>query len=179
MPAPANDNVKRGTPKALPKGTTPTAVALAATLGILATWEGKVNDPHWDRYAKIHDVCYGETKVAMRHYSDGECLVMLERRAGQFQLAVLKRNPRLRNSPYQLAAHTSLAYNIGPARYASSSVARLYERGRERDACLAIGLYEKAGGQRVKGLVLRREGDAYRMGEIELCLLPFNGRKPL
>jgi lysozyme len=151
------------------------ALALASTVAILQVWEGKVNDPHWDRYGKIYDVCYGETRVEMRHYSDQECLLLLRNGAGEFQAAVLKINPRLKTDPYQLGAHTSFAYNLGVATYRKSSVARLYREGKESLACKAFALYRYAGGQELRGLKLRRFGDATRFGEMELCLTPHPG----
>lgn len=172
--APVNDN-RRGAPKPPPKGAAPLAIAAAAAIGMLATWEGKVNDPHWDRYGKLYDVCYGETRIEMRHYSDQECMLQLRNAAGEFQAAVLKMNPRLKTDPYQLAAHTSFAYNLGVGTYARSSVRRLYAERKEVLACKAISLYRYAGKQELRGLKLRRFGDATRFGEMELCLTPHPG----
>ena len=144
------------------------AIALGALVTLLPVWEGKKNDPYLDSVG-VRTVCYGETAVKMRRYSDAECLVMLDRRAQQFLEAVRRRNPRITEDPYQWAAHASLAYNVGVSTYNRSSVALLYERGREREACDAIGRYRLAGGRVLRGLVLRRQGDAARLGEIELC----------
>lgn len=150
------------------------ALALAATMAILPAWEGKSNTPYFDS-VKVRTVCYGETRVEMRRYSDTECLAMLEKGAREFQNAVVRVNPRLRTDPYQWAAHTSLAYNIGTVAYARSSVARLYRQGKEVEACQFIGRYRFAGGKEFRGLKLRRYGDAQRFGEIELCLTPHPG----
>lgn len=146
------------------------AIALAALTGLLSTWEGKSNDPYLDSVG-TKTVCYGETRVEMRRYSDGECLIMLEAGAAEFLEAVRRRNPRIVEDPYQWAAHASLAYNIGIAAYNRSSVAKLYEQGREREACQFIPKYRLAGGRVLRGLVLRRDGDASRFGEVEMCLL--------
>jgi lysozyme len=151
------------------------ALALAASVAILQVWEGKVNDPHWDRYGKVWDVCYGETRIEMRRYSDKECADQLLKATKEFQAAVLKLNPRLATDPYQLAAHTSFAYNLGVGTYSRSSVRSFYAAGDERRACNAIGRYRYAGKQVLRGLELRRKGDATRFGEIELCLTPDPG----
>lgn len=149
--------------------------ALAAMLIIatpfVASWEGKVNDPHWDRFAKIWDVCHGETSVAMHHYTDAECSAMLDKRLREFGPKVLDLSPGIDASPYEWASHSSFAYNNGIGTYAKSSVRRLYNAGNHVAACDAMGLYRKSGGQVVKGLVFRRKGDGKRMGEIELCKL--------
>lgn len=146
-----------------------TMIALTALTGILGVWEGTRNDPYRDSVG-VWTVCTGETRVEMRRYSDAECAVMLEGGAAEFLEGVRKRNPRIVDDPYQWAAHASLAYNIGLAGYNKSSVASLYERGKEREACQFIGKYRIAGGRVLKGLVLRRQGDAKRLGEIELCM---------
>lgn len=145
-----------------------TAIALGALTGLLATWEGKRNEPYRDAVG-VETVCYGETRVPMRRYSDAECLVLLEEGAAEFLEAVRRRNPGIAEDPYQWAAHASLAYNIGVAAYGRSSVARLYAEGRKREACDAIGKYRFAGGKELRGLVLRRHGDAVRFGEVEMC----------
>lgn len=169
--------VKRGelTPKQKAATGGGLALALAATVSILQVWEGKVNTPHWDRYGKVWDVCYGETRVEMRPYSDYECATLLNTAAGSFQADVLRLNPRLKTDPYQLGAHTSFAYNLGVGTYANSSVRRLYAAGQEVPACKAIAKYRYAGKQVLRGLELRRLGDKTRLGEIELCLTPDPG----
>lgn len=150
------------------------ALALAAALALIPAWEGKKNDPYFDS-VRIETVCFGETKVQMRHYSDAECNAMLAKRVKEFQAAVLKWNPRLKDDPYQLAAHTSFAYNLGMRTYYNSSVSKLYRLGNayEPQACRAIGKYKMAGGKPLPGLVARRNGDWVRIGEIEVCLTPY------
>ena len=140
---------------------TAAAAILTATV---AMWEGKVNDPHWDRYAKIYDVCYGETRVPMRHYTDAECTAMLQDALAGFAEGALKRNPELRDRPHMLAAAVSLRYNIGGAAYDRSTVAKRFSQGRWREACDAFLAWNRAGGRVVQGLVNRRKH------ERELCL---------
>lgn len=139
------------------------ATAAAAALAIIAPWEGKSNDPYVD-IVGVTTVCYGETRVEMRRYSDAECQDMLAEAVGDFGAAVLERNPNLRQHPYPLAAATSLSYNIGKSAYARSTVARRFAAGDLRGGCDAILLWNKAGGRVVRGLVNRRRA------ERELCL---------
>lgn len=141
-------------------GTTAAAL-LTATV---AKWEGKVNDPHWDRFGKVWDVCYGETRVPMRRYSDAECTVMLQDGLADFAAPVLKRNPELAGHPHQLAAAVSISYNVGAATYSRSTIARRFSEGKWRQACDAFLLYRFAGGKEVRGLLNRRND------ERRLCL---------
>lgn len=146
------------------------ALASAALVAFLQPWEGKSNDPYRD-VVGVRTVCFGETNVPMRRYSDEECILMLARGTRRYLEAVQRRNPRIVEDPLQWAAHGELAYNIGVDGYNRSTVARLYSQGREIDACRYIGRYRYAGGRVWRGLVLRREGDATRLGSIELCLM--------
>lgn len=138
------------------------AVPVAAL--IIAPWEGKSNDPYRD-VVGIQTVCYGETRVEMRRYSDAECLSMLNKAVEEFAGKVLQCTPILANHPYQLAAATSLAYNIGAGAYCRSTAAKLFNSGDLRSGCNAMTLWNKAGGRVVQGLVNRRKA------ERELCMV--------
>lgn len=131
----------------------------ALLLSMVGGFEGKVNSPHWDRYAKIWDVCYGETRVPMRTYSDEACADMLATGLDGFAQGVLKRNPELRGHPNQLAAAISLTYNIGQANYNRSTVAKRFSAGDWKGACNAFLAWDMAGGQRVPGLAKRRRSE--------------------
>lgn len=134
------------------------AAAAAIMTPLVAGWEGKSNDPYRD-IVGVQTVCYGETRVEMRRYSDDECGAMLAGGLTDFAGPVLKRNPELSDHPHQLAAATSLAYNIGTAAYSRSTVARKFSAGDWRGACDAFLMWVKAGGKTVKGLVRRREDE--------------------
>lgn len=137
------------------------AMALAVTT--IATWEGKRNDPYRD-IVGVQTVCYGETRVAMRRYSDAECSSLLIKATGEFMQPVVDCTPVLINMPNQLAAATSLAYNIGASAYCGSTVARRFNAGDLRGGCDGFRSWVMAGGKRVQGLVNRREA------ERKLCL---------
>ena len=100
-----------------------------------------------------------ETRVAMRHYSDAECRDMLADGLADFAGPVLTRNPELAGHDAQLAAAVSLAYNIGPAAYRKSSVARAFSAGQWRSACDAFLKWSYAGGRQVTGLLKRRQSE--------------------
>ncbi len=134
------------------------AVAGAAAIGMVAIvggFEGKRNDPYLD-IVKVPTVCYGETNVPMRRYSDAECADMLAGSLADYAQAVLDRNPELRGHDAQLLAASSLAYNIGPAAYRRSTVAKRFSAGDWRGACDAFMRWNTAGGRPVAGLTARR-----------------------
>lgn len=130
-----------------------TAALLVALVG---AFEGKRNDPYLD-IVKVQTVCYGETRVAMRHYTDAECDDMLADGLADFAGPVLQRNPELKGNGPQLAAAVSLSYNIGLANYRKSTVSRRFSQGRWREACDAFLSWRFAGGREVKGLLARRQ----------------------
>lgn len=142
-------------------GSVLTALALAAAT--IAPWEGKRNEPYRDPIG-ILTVCYGETRVEMRRYTDAECLAMLEDASAEFLEGVRRRNPEIVGYPHQWAAHTSFAYNVGLGTYGRSSVARLFQEGRQVEACRFLSRYVYAGGRKLRGLERRRAA------EIKLCL---------
>ena len=139
------------------------ALALAVATPFIAQWEGKRNDPYRD-IVGVMTVCYGETNVPMRRYTDQECIDMLERSVAQYRDRVLQCTPSLQGHPYQLAAATSLAYNIGPNAYCRSTVDRRFDQGDFKGACEAFKMWNKAGGRVVQGLVNRRNS------EYNLCM---------
>lgn len=134
------------------------ASAVAGLIAVTAQWEGKRNDPYRDLVG-VWTVCYGETRVAMRKYTNAECEDMLADGLADFAGPVLKRNPELRGHDPQLIAAVSLSYNIGPAAYARSTVARRFSAGDWRGACNAFLSWNRAGGRVVPGLTRRRESE--------------------
>ena len=137
--------------------------ALAVSVPLIARWEGKRNDPYYD-IVGVRTVCYGETRVEMRRYTDAECTDMLRKAVAQYQAAVLKCTPTLADWPYQLAAATSLAYNIGPAAYCGSQAAARFRAGDFKGACDAFLSWRNAGGKFSQGLYNRR------VDERRICL---------
>jgi len=132
--------------------------AAAGLIAVTAQWEGKRNDPYRD-IVNVATVCYGETNVPMRRYSDDECKDMLAGSLAGYAEAVLKRNPELRGHDPQVIAATSLAYNIGPVAYSRSTVAKRFSAGDWRGACDAFLAWSFAGGKQVQGLLNRRRAE--------------------
>lgn len=81
----------------------------------------------------------------------------LEKEIREFKAGILKACPTLSETPNRLAACISLAYNIGLANFAGSSVARYIRHGEYRAAADAFGMWVYAGKQRLEGLVKRRQ----------------------
>jgi lysozyme len=138
--------------------------AVTLAIALIAPWEGKRNDPYRD-IVGVWTVCYGETRVPMRRYSDAECIAM-KRRAIEhdFAPAVFRCVPALRDRPNQAAASISLAYNIGTAGFCRSTAAKRFNAGDWRGGCQAIARFNMAGGKLVRGLVNRRAA------EVKLCM---------
>lgn len=137
--------------------------AAAGLIAVVGAFEGKSNDPYLD-IVGVPTVCYGETRVPMRHYTDAECDEMLAKGLADFAGPVLKRNPELRGRDPQLLAAVSLSYNIGIRAYNGSTVARRFSAGDFKGACDAFLMWNKAGGRVVPGLTRRR------VKEREICL---------
>lgn len=133
--------------------------AIAATLAIatpaIQKYEGYSAVPYRDVIGKL-TVCYGETNVAMHRYTRAECVGMLNGRAHEFAVAVATRNPSLIGHPYQWAAATALAYNIGQGAYNRSTVAKNFSAGNWTSACNHFKDWNRAGGKINQGLVNRR-----------------------
>ncbi|PZR92235.1 MAG: glycoside hydrolase [Stutzerimonas stutzeri] len=153
---------------------TPAAVDLAVER-LIKPWEGLVLESHWDRFAKIWDICYGETKgiTAGMKKTQAECEAMLKKRVyNDYYLPLTRKIAGFTSFPVSVqAAMISGAYNFGVGGMIGSRAATLARAGRYREACEAQTAWNKAGGQIVGGLVKRREmGDAQRLGEAELCV---------
>lgn len=143
------------------------AGALALAVPMIADFEGKRNDPYKD-IVGIPTVCYGETRVTMRRYSDKECKDMLEKAVREFAEPVAKSTPTITDKPYQLAAATSLAYNIGVTNYNNSSVRKLFLAGRLKEACARFLDWNKV--RKGKELVVSNGLVNRRKKEMQVCL---------
>lgn len=131
----------------------------------IVAFEGMKLVPYRD-VVNVLTVCAGETEgvIPGKRYTPQECreitLKGLERYAEPVEACITRR-------PFPdttFVAFTSLAYNIGHAGFCKSSVARLYNEGRTRDACDAMLRFNRAGGVEWRGLTKRREA------ERKLCL---------
>ncbi|MFA7585050.1 MAG: lysozyme [Novosphingobium sp.] len=148
------------------------AAMLAIATPIVASWEGKSNTPRWDHIGKVWDVCYGETRVEMRRYTDAECTAMLRKAVGEFGERAAQCVPGLRDRPMQWAAAASLSYNIGSAAFCRSTAAKRFNSGDWAGGCEAFKAWTMAGGRYVQGLANRRYAskDPALIPEYAVCM---------
>lgn len=135
-------------------------VAIIAPLVMF--YEGKSLKPYLDPVG-IATVCYGETNVAMREYSESECADMLGKSLKHHGDEMLACLPGGIPDPI-LAASLSLAYNVGVSKFCGSTLARYLREHRYAEACNEFPRWNKAGGKVLNGLVKRRAA------EREVCL---------
>lgn len=146
------------------------AMAAIAT-PVYVSWEGTKNTPYKD-IVGVWTVCSGDTRnvVPGKKLTDAECDERTRRIVQEFGETVALSSPGIELSPYEWAAHTVFAANVGMPNYNRSSIRKNYNAGNFVEACRAMRLYDKAGGKSVLGLKYRREGRDSRIGEYELCL---------
>lgn len=158
--------------QALKAGTAAAAAMAAIATPIYVSWEGEELVPYVD-IVGVPTVCSGDTRnVTMgRPVTREECSRRTDAIIRDYGAQVAQLSPGIERSPYEWAAHTIFAANVGVGAYGRSSVRRLYAGGQHRAACRFLRQYDKAGGRSVPGLANRRSGTADRIGEYELCLV--------
>lgn len=137
------------------------AGAVAILVPTVQQWEGREHVPYKD-IVGIWTVCDGDTKNVTpgKVQTDAQCDERLERQLIAHAKPVMECVPGLtRNRPNQLAAATSLAYNIGTGAFCRSTVARRFNAGQWRAGCDAFLMWDKAGGRKIRGLTRRREAE--------------------
>jgi len=142
------------------------AATVAATLAmpVTAHYEGLRVKAYLDPI-KIPTICFGETENVKLGDTKTvqECKDMLTMRLGYFAYQV----DQIVTVPMSPETHASLAsftYNCGVECFKKSSIARLANSGKMREACDFLLKYNRAGGKVLNGLVKRREA------ERKLCL---------
>ena len=143
------------------------ALVLAMAAYFVAPWEGKRNAPYRD-IVGVPTVCYGSTKgvkMGQPARTDEECGRLL---TGDLKEAYSHVGRCITHPlyPEQAAAFTSLVFNVGPKGVCGSTLQTHANRGEMAQACGQLMRWVYAGGQRVKGLVNRRQAE-YRM-----CMRP-------
>jgi lysozyme len=139
------------------------AVATVA-VALIGGFEGLRQTAYRD-VVGVPTICYGETEgVKMGdRYTVEQCKAMLVKSLEKYALAVDRCVTRpMPDTTY--IAFTSFTYNLGEAGFCKSSVARLYNAGRTREACDYMLNYNRAKQKVFPGLTRRREA------ERKLCL---------
>ena len=114
----------------------------------------------------IPTACVGHTGPDVhvgKFRSADECRALLDTDLQQIWDAV-DRLVTVPMEPYQQAAFTSFAFNVGIGAFASSTLLKLANSGQMRAACDQLLRWTKAKGGELPGLVKRRKA------ERELCL---------
>lgn len=141
--------------------------AVVIVTPFIAQKEGFEEKPYYDIAGVLTD-CFGETEgVNLKiHRSYSTCFDLLQIRTNQFAVDVYS-NMNREPTPNQLAAFTSLSYNIGISAFKNSTALRRFNYGDDVGACDAIKMWNKicmveAGKKNcrtVQGLVNRREAE--------------------
>lgn len=143
-----------------------TAAVLATATPFIAKWEGLSLVAYKD-IVGVPTVCYGETRgVKMGDsYTKQECEEMLRKSVAEYYN---KLQPYLTNKDMPIGVQASLlelAYNVGISAAGNSTMMKLANQGKYKEACQQLDRWVKAGGGRVQGLVNRRADS-----KVNLCL---------
>ncbi len=154
---------------AAPQGKLPQVVAAAAlAASALVGLEGYTGGPYLDSAGVLTD-CYGNTKNVRRDLvrSRGECQQLLNGEALRIgnNIVTLTQKPV---STQTLASYISFTYNVGDSAFRGSTLLKLHNQGRYREACeqMRRWVYVTVFDIKIKlpGLVNRRDK------EVALCL---------
>lgn len=147
--------------------------ALNLAAGLCRQFEGLRLTPYLCP-AGIPTIGYGSTR-----YADGRAVMLKDPpiTAAQaddlllltlrrdYLVGVLKASPGLADKPRALAAIVDFAYNLGVARYESSTLRKRVDAGDWPGARAELGKWVRGGGQVLPGLVARRAAEAELMEE--------------
>lgn len=144
------------------------AAVIALSLPFIGQWEGKRNHAYLDTIASpsVWTVCYGQTgPLAYQgaYYTDAECEDILRQSVGEYYARI---EPCMtREIPVSVQASLlELAYNVGTSGVCNSTAMRLANEGRFEAACQQLLRWVNAGGERIRGLVNRRNAS------LEMCM---------
>lgn len=143
-----------------------TAAVIATTTPFIAKWEGLSLVAYKD-IVGIPTVCYGETRGVELgdRYTKGQCDEMLKKSVEEYYI---KLQPYMTNKDIPIGVQASLlelAYNVGVSAAGNSTMMKLANQGKYKEACRELDKWVKAGGGRVQGLVNRRADS-----KVNLCL---------
>ena len=152
-----NSRVKKAGP-ALAASAVIAAIIVATPF--VQRFEGRRTLPYRDvaGYLTVCDGHVGPDIVAGRRYSTGECNAILEadlRRHTEAMAQCIKVDVPTPS----LAAFVSFAFNVGPAAFCRSTVAKKLNAGDLRGACAGLSAWVYAGGKKWPGLVRRRAAE--------------------
>lgn len=132
----------------------------AAGLALIKSFEGK-RLTAYKCPAGVWTIGYGSTGPHVRPgmtISEAEAEALLRKDLARFENTVAAALPNATQN--QFDAMVSLAFNIGSAAFAQSTVVRRAKAGNHAGAADAFHMWNKAGGQEIAGLVRRRAAEA-------------------
>ncbi|MCI2809402.1 lysozyme [Eoetvoesiella caeni] len=144
------------------------AIAVSALVGL----EGYTGGPYLDSAGVLTD-CYGNTKNVRRDLvrSQAQCQALLNSEALRIGNHILSLTTRP-VSTQTLASYISFTYNVGDSAFRASTLLKLHNQGRYREACeqMRRWVYVTVAGIKIRlqGLVNRRDK------EVALCLSGLN-----
>lgn len=136
------------------------AAVVALCAPIVGYYEGYIPHTYADPIG-IPTACYGHTGPDVtpgRRYTRAECNALL---SGDLAIAYghVKRCIHVPLKDYEAAAYTSAAFNAGPRVVCGSTLQRLANAGRMREACRQLYRWVYAGGIKLRGLERRRAAE--------------------
>jgi lysozyme len=103
-------------------------------------------------------LCQPDAPEISQEAASDELLVVLP----SYQAHALRLSPALVASREErLTAITDFCFNLGPTRYAASTLRRLVNAGRWAEAAVEIRKWVWGGGRKLPGLIARREIEAH------------------
>jgi len=146
-------------------GAVAAAVIVSAT-PFIAKLEGLETKAYKD-IVGVPTVCYGETRgVKMGDtYTKEQCFAMLEEGVADFYNKI---QPCMTNKDIPIGVQASLlelGYNVGVGAVCKSTMMKLANQGKYKEACRELDKWIRAGGKPIKGLQNRRAES-----KIQLCL---------
>jgi len=144
-----------------------TIAAAAALAGsVIAYFEGTETEAYRDPVG-IPTICTGHTEgVVMgqvRTLAECENLLRADVQTAMASVLALTRVPV---NAHELAAYTSFVFNVGHGNFARSTLLKKLNAGDRPGACAELKRWVYAKGQKLPGLVKRREA------EYQLCMTP-------
>jgi len=142
------------------------AGALVLALGVVTAWEGYERKVYIDPVG-IPTVCYGhvvpDVVAVGTEFSAEACHQLL---VSDLRIAsdAVSRLVKVEIPEYTKAAMISFTYNVGITNLKRSTLLKLVNEGKWRDACHELPKWVYAKGKKLRGLVNRRQA------EMELCL---------
>lgn len=137
---------------------------VAATIGLVAAWEGRSLVAYADPVG-IPTICDGYTQgVKLGDVASPERCDALTEQEVRRALAVVDRSVPQPLPDSVRVALASFVYNVGPGAYGGSTLVRKLRVGDLTGACNQLPRWVYAGGKKLRGLERRREA------ERQICL---------